>query len=183
MTPQFPHRTEWSGQLQERHRIAIFALAAAVVLVASTALSRIDRPAPHPTRPAATTPVVARDPIAAVDARPPELRRPDRRLRRTAVRFLNGYLPYLYGQAPLRRIVAASRGLLHRLARERLRVPPAARRRRPRIRALRLGARVPDARAWLVFARIADGDVAAYPIELLIGARRDRLVVIQTGGE
>jgi len=42
---------------------------------------------------------------------------------------------------------------------------------------------VRDVGAWRVTARIADGDIAVYPIELLIAERGGRLVVIGTGGE
>jgi len=178
-------------RLDERRRLRTFAVAAAILSAATLALTWANRPQPtdKPTVDAAPTqpsPPPSRAAVAIGTpprARAQEPKQPSRRLRATASRFLRSYLPYLYGQAPLRTVQGASLELRRRLARERRRVPPAARRRRPRARTLRRGGLVQDARAWRVTARVADGDVATYPIELLIANRGGRLVVIQTGGE
>jgi hypothetical protein len=173
-------------RLDERRRLRTFALAAVALSTAAITLTWTDRPGPA-SQPAAVAPSSEASPPrnVAIDARPHARapRRPSRHLRRTARLFLQTYLPYLYGQARLSALKASSPALRRRLARDRRPVPPAARRRRPRVRALQLGGLVQDARAWRVTARIADGDVAAYPIELLIAARDGRLIVVQTGGE
>ena len=171
----------------ERRRLRTFALVAILLALAAIALSGTNRPdqANEPTGVTTTTFEASPPPVAEPDAAPRirQPRRPTARLRRTAQRFLRTYLPYLYGQARLRSLERAAAELRRRLARAERRVPPAARRRRPRVRALLLGGLVRDARAWRVTARVADGDVAVYPIELLIAERRGRLVVVQTGGE
>ena len=173
-------------RLDERGRLRTFALAAVALLTAAIALTWADRPDPAHQPAAAGTPSEASPSrIVPVGARPRAQapRRPSRHLRQTARGFLRTYLPYLYGQTRLRAVKASSPALRRRLARDRRPVPPAARRRRPRVRALRLGGLVRDVGAWRVTARIADGDIAIYPIELLIAERGGRLVVIGTGGE
>lgn len=184
MTSRSPHSSRKDGSLDAPPRISAFALAAALLTAVTLALSWTNRPSP-PEAPVSISPgpTAPMPPSAEADAGSPRRPRPPhRRLRRTAERFLHGYLPYLYGQAPLRTVKAAAPALRRRLAHQRLRVPRAARRRRPRLRALRLGAFVPDARAWRVRASVADGDVI-FPIELVIATRDGRLVVIQTGSE
>lgn len=172
----------------ERRRLRTFALVVTLLALAAIALSGTNRPDPADEPTGVTTTTVEASPppsLAEPDAtsRIRQPRRPTARLRRTAQRFLRTYLPYLYGQARLRSLERAAPELRRRLARAERRVPPAARRRRPRVRALLLGGLVRDARAWRVTVRVADGDVAVYPIELLIAERRGRLVVVQTGGE
>lgn len=171
----------------ERRRLRTFALVAMLLALAAIALSGTNRPGMEnePAGVTATTFEASPPPVAEPDAVPRirQARRPTARLRRTAQRFMRTYLPYLYGQAPLRSLERAAPELRRRLARGERRVPPAARRRRPHVRVLLLGGLVRDARAWRVTARVADGDVAVYPIELLIAERRGRLAVIQTGGE
>jgi hypothetical protein len=85
---------------------------------------------------------------------------------RQARRFLRGYLPYLYGQGPARAIRGSTDVLRRRLTAARLRVPPAARRRHPRV--VRVVADPLDLGRWHVVATVADGGVSRYPIELLI---------------
>lgn len=81
-------------------------------------------------------------------------------------RFLAGYLPYLYGQGPVRALRGGTVELRRRLEDARVRVPPAARKRRPRV--VRLTAEPLDRGRWHAVATIADGGVAWYPIELLL---------------
>lgn len=84
-------------------------------------------------------------------------------------RFLAGYLPYLYGHGPVRALRGGTVELQRRLETARLRVPPAARKRRPRV--VRLTVAPLDAGRWHAVATIADGGVARYPIELLLTTR------------
>ncbi len=88
---------------------------------------------------------------------------------RQARRFLRGYLPYLYGQGPARAVQGSTAMLRRRLEIARLRVSPAARKRRPRV--VRVTADPLDGGRWHVVATIADGGVAQYPIELLLTTR------------
>lgn len=81
-----------------------------------------------------------------------------------ARRFLKGYLRFLYGHAGAREIERATPQLRRRLSRSRLRVPPAARRRRPRV--ARLEARLMAAGEVAVTAEVADGGVARYPVSV-----------------
>lgn len=166
--------------LRERDRQRAFALAAAALVLAAAILTltqrTTDQPPPTPTTTIAA-PVAAPPPPLASDVRERGREPTPTQVKRVARRFLAGYLPYLYGQRPARRIDATTQSLRRRLASNRPRVSPAARRRRPHVVAL-TGVRAPAGR-WLVRARIADGSVAAYPIELLIALRR----VVAIGGE
>lgn len=170
--------------LRERDRQRAFVLAAAALVLAAAILTLTGRDhhqplatAAPPTSPAAVPPPVSPAPAVRAPARERVPEPAPRSIRRVARRFLAGYLPYLYGQRTARRIDASTARLRRRLAANRPRVSPAARRRRPRVVALE-GERAPAGR-WLVRARIADGSVAAYPIELLIHGRR----VVAIGGE
>jgi hypothetical protein len=134
-------------------------------------------------------------PGGAEDAgRPAHRARPDTRRRRpagpagrvpegverAARRFLRAYLPFVYGRGPARAIQPATAALRARLARSRVRVPPAARRRYPRVVALRL--RAAAAGRFAVSARIEDGGQARYPIELVAARRDGRWRVVEAGG-
>jgi hypothetical protein len=97
-----------------------------------------------------------------------------------ARRFLPAYLALVYGAGSGRaRFPSASRPLADRLARSKLRVSPASRRRRPRIAGLdvdQLGGVV------TVAARIADGQVA-YSIDLTVERIGGRWLVTRVGGD
>lgn len=100
---------------------------------------------------------------------------------RQARRFLRGYLRYLYGQGPARTLRGSTDALRRRLAAARLRVPPAARRRHPRV----VGVVVEplDRGRWHVVATVADGSVSRYPVELLITTDADGVRVAQVSSE
>lgn len=100
---------------------------------------------------------------------------------RQARRFLRGYLSYLYGQGPARALRGSTDVLRRRLALARLRVPPAARRRHPRV--VRVVADPLDRGHWHVVATIADGGVARYPIELLVTTGADGARVAEVSSE
>jgi hypothetical protein len=100
---------------------------------------------------------------------------------RVARRFLRGYLPFLYGQGSAGPIASASPHLLGRLARSRVRVPPAARRRHPwvvELRSARLGAERAS-----VTATVDDGGVSRYPIELTLARRGGGWLVTAVGAD
>lgn len=181
----------------DRQRRGWFTLAAAVLVGAALLLSAFpSRPTPTTTTTATTTatttppltlPTPPLEPTttpATVPERAPAATRPPaRELRRVARRFLGGYLAHVYGRGRghARRIDGAARALRRRLLHENRRRPGRRSGRRGRVRSLRLGGYVADARAWVVTARITDGRNVAYPVELLLGRREDRLVVIAIG--
>jgi hypothetical protein len=96
-----------------------------------------------------------------------------------ARRFLDGYLPFIYGRGSARAIPTAAPSLRNRLAESRLRVPPAENGRHPRV--IRLdGRRLPAGRV-LVTARIEDGGPATYPISLTLVRQDGRWLVTAEG--
>lgn len=175
----------------ERERQRAFTLAALVLLLAAALLTlTAGDDGRHPT-PRASTPSTTAPPTPSPESEPPRPpRAPARRVERApkpvtvlARRFLSDYLGYLYGQRRAGGIEGASRSLRRRLAADHPRVPAAARRRRPRVVALE-GTRVRGrAATWAVRARVADGEVADFPVEMLITRRGQRLAVVQIGGE
>jgi hypothetical protein len=87
--------------------------------------------------------------------------------RAPARRFLEGYLAFSYGHGRLSAIADADRQLLRALQGQR--VPPAARKRHPRILALRVEESAPGvARAT---ATIADGRAIRYPLVFYLDRR------------
>lgn len=144
-------------------RRRLFALAAAVLMLAALALVALAPPPEHdpapggrPAPPAAAKPP---SPAPATGARGAPV---PKRAERAARRFLHGYLRFLYGHAGAREIEQATPQLRRRLSDSRLRVPPAARRRRPRVASLE--ARRIAANEVAVSAEVADGGVARYPV-------------------
>ncbi len=71
-----------------------------------------------------------------------------------AVRFLQGYLPWLYGQAPLHAIRAATPGLVASLGSHPPRVPPAMRTLHPTVAAIAVQRR---GSGWQALPNITDG--------------------------
>lgn len=96
-----------------------------------------------------------------------------------ARRFLDGYLPFVYGHGSARSIAATAPSLRDRLAASRLRVPPAASERHPRV--ARIGGRRLAPGRVLVTATIADGGPATYPISLTVFRRNGRWLVVAEG--
>lgn len=159
--------------IAESERRAAFAIAAAVVVVAAFGLllgggGSLPSPATTTTTP---DPTRLSSPPAAVRRSEPEA---------AAVRFLEGYLPFLYGRGGAGPIRAATPRLAERLVRSRVRVPPAARSRRPRLVAI--GARDLAGNRALVRARVGDG-VVSYTIALALARSEDRWLVVSVGAE
>jgi len=177
--------------LTERERQRAFSLAALALLLAAALLTVTARHENPPTTPRTSTAAAVTPPSPAAAApAPTRTHAPARAAVRApkavtalARRALSDYLAYLYGQRRARGIEGLDRALRRRLAANRPRVPAAVRRRRPGVGAM-TGTRVPDSPAtWAVRARVVDGAVADFPVELLIARRGGRLVVIQIGGE
>ena len=147
----------------ERDRMRLFAIAAALLLLAAAVLTatsarQADRPAlarastmATVSAPATGAPQSAGVPLAVLDA---------------GRRFLAGYLPYLYGHAHPPTFEGAAATLRRLLISRPPRVAQAMRRRQPRLTGL-AGHRLADPLAWVLTARIADGR-ATYSIDLVI---------------
>jgi hypothetical protein len=169
--------------ISDGERRRLFALAAAVVLVAAALMlligdgGREGQPAERPqsSPPAASAPGPEPPPPAGVEGATAPAGAPAPEARRVARRFLSGYLAFIYGKGAARAIDGADATLITRLARSRVRVPPAARRREPRVVELR--ARDEGGDRLQVTALIDDGGVARYPISLTLTRRGDRWVV------
>jgi hypothetical protein len=137
--------------LRDADRPRLFALVVVLLLAGAAALAFIERPtarpAPSPrpaSDPAPAAQLVEPSPPAATEeeapseeGKPPAAMDVPRRVvtaaERAGRRFLTGYLPYSYGRRDARRIPAISDRLRARLQRERPRVPPEVRNRRPRL--------------------------------------------------
>ena len=137
--------------LRDTDRPRLFALAVVLLLAGAAAFALIDRPTPQPApapasgqvpEPAPAAVQLPEAPGPAIDAeapseegKPPVAMDVPRRVvtaaERAGRRFLTGYLPYSYGRQDAERIPAISERLRARLQRERPRVPPDVRDRRP----------------------------------------------------
>ena len=170
--------------IADRDRRRLFLACAAALLGAAALLLLAGAPGPTPLP--SSPPSAAERPAYANPARtaggPSRSPRRSTRAAASAARgFLRGYLPFLYGQGPARAIDEASPRLVERLARSRVRVPPAARQRQPRVVELRTD-RLGSARA-AVTATVDDGGVSRYPIELTVARRRGRWLVAAVGAD
>lgn len=172
-------RTLADRPIAEHERRRAFALAAASVLIATARLLTLQapdqgdvalRPAPAQPEPQAPAPAAPASPGAG---RPGGVA--SREAESTARRFLEGYLAYLYGRGPVSAIRGATHELAGRLRRARPRISPATRRRRPRV--IELSAQALGRNRELVVAQIADGDIAQYPIELVLEHQSGRWLV------
>jgi hypothetical protein len=158
--------------IAEGERRAAFLIAAAIVLAAATLmLIPGGGSLPSPTPPSTSAVPSAAGPPPTAQWSEPEA---------AAVRFLGGYLPFLYGQGAAKSIRAATPQLVERLVRSRVRVPPAARTRRPRLEAI--GGPSGAGRRALVKARVGDGTVS-YTLALALLRRSGRWLVHSVGVE
>lgn len=162
--------------LAERERRGAFWVAAAILACAALALLLLPggdaalSPPPEPIAEPAGG-------LAAGPIRPAPLGRPLAAGRR----FLGGFLPFLYGRGSARAIAATAPALRERLAGSRLRVPPAARNRHPRV--VRLGGRRLAPGRVLVTATVEDGGVAEYPVSLTLARQGGRWLVVAEGAD
>jgi hypothetical protein len=96
-----------------------------------------------------------------------------------ALLFLHGYLPWLYGQAPLRAITTATSGLLADLEAHPPRIPPTMQSLRPRVAAVAMQRRGPG---WQALPNISDGH-ETYEFVLTVAHTRGRWLVSNVGSE
>jgi hypothetical protein len=98
-----------------------------------------------------------------------------------ALGFLRGYLAYSYGRGRLDSIRDADRNLISALRRNRIRVPPAARKRRPRITSLQV---IPQAENTAqATATINDGSGLQYPLVFYLDRRSSGWTVTRMGDD
>lgn len=98
---------------------------------------------------------------------------------RAARRFLRGYLPWLYGQAPRRTIIAATRRLLGGLAAQPPRIPPTMRALVPKVAAIAMQR---CGHAWQALPNITDGQ-ETYELALTLTQIHDRWLVSHVSSE
>jgi hypothetical protein len=158
--------------IAEGERRAAFLMAAALVLAAAILLL-LGGGGSLPSPSAPSTPAVppAAGPPPTTERSAPQA---------AAVRFLGGYLPFLYGKGGARSIRAATPQLVERLVRSRVRVPPAARTRDPRLEAI--GGPSGAGHRALVNARVGD-DTVSYTLALALLRRSGRWLVHSVGAE
>ena len=87
--------------------------------------------------------------------------------------FLRGYLPWLYGQAPLRAITAATSGLLADLKAHPPRIPATMQALRPKVAAIAMQRR---GHGWQALPNISDGH-ETYELVLTVAQTRGRWLV------
>lgn len=95
----------------------------------------------------------------------------------TVRRFLHGYLPWLYGQAPLRLIQDATPGLLAGLKRHPPRIPPAMRSLHATVAAIAMQR---HGRGWQALPNVSDGR-ETYELVLTLTQTRGRWLVSSVG--
>jgi hypothetical protein len=95
--------------------------------------------------------------------------------RDVGVRFLRGYVAFLYGRANADELVGASADLRRALRRSRVRVPPARARRTPRL--VRVDAVLQAPGVVEMTATIEDGDLAPYPVAAFVERRDARWLI------
>jgi hypothetical protein len=100
--------------------------------------------------------------------------------KRTAERFLAGYLGYVYGRTPAGQIEGATPALIRSLQAHPPRVPPAERARRPRVLSLHPAAG--SASKVAVSAVINDGGLIDYSVGLVLASKGGRLLVTGVEG-
>lgn len=95
--------------------------------------------------------------------------------RDVGVRFLRGYVAFLYGRANADDLQGASADLRRSLRRSRVRVPPARARRTARIAHVDVVLQAPG--VVQVTAMIDDGDLTPYPVTAFVERRDGRWLV------
>ena len=171
--------------LRDGDRLRLFAIAVALIVAGVAVLSLLDdagpsRPLDHTRRPVAVStatsaPGPSTDSLALPEAAPSEEGLPVAATRttaeriaeakRTARRFLTGYLAYSYGQAPASRIRALAPALERSLAENPPRVPDAERAREPRVKLIQTNGVSPAAASLLA---LVDDGARSYTLVLTL---------------
>jgi hypothetical protein len=183
--------------LSDGDRPRLFAFSAVLIVAGALILAVIGRAPARPVKrvdhrsppPAVAGPAGPVAPVRVEAAGPPseesrpnpslELsRRGQHAVRRTARRFLAGYLAYSYGQGPVRRIRGAGDRLRARLAAQRPRVPARERRRHPRVVLLQLDG---AGRTWAGVMALVDDRARRYSVSLTLARVRSGWQVTRAG--
>lgn len=127
-------------------------------------LTSPSRPAVERRRPA--HPTTASIPAARGEARPRWTPAIAAEAKSTAATFLQGYLAYLYGQAPASQVKDASGAFVGSLEHARGEVPPGIKALHPRIVSLAVSPQPPG--HAIATALVTDAEVVHYPIRLLL---------------
>ena len=148
--------------------LILAALALVVLLVLASALA----PARHPAHRPVSPPAVPTRTHGAPTRAGSRLISPGGLVaaRRVAVRFLAGYLPFLYGRGSARSIEAVAPGSRLELGRIRGLVTPVERQRHPHMVSLTAISQSPV--AIQATALIADGGVTTYALRIMLSAGR-----------
>jgi hypothetical protein len=179
--------------LRDPDRPRLFAAAVATILAGAGVLTFLDAPHRRPPRhspapaartaPSPGTPVTVAPTDGPSDEDPRTTSTPASRdgveaAKRAARRFLADYLPYTYCRRPARSIRGATARLRRRLATQQPRVPPAVRRRHPRVLLVQAeGVRRTHAAAT---ALVGDGG-HRYTVELELRRARSGWTVTNVG--
>jgi hypothetical protein len=154
-------------------RLTLAAIAVVVLLVIASALAPARHPAHRPVVPPAV-PTRTQRRQAGGGSRPIS---PGGRVaaKRVAIRFLAGYLPFLYGRGSARSIDAVTPDMRLQLSRMRALVTPVERQRHPRV--VSLSAVGQAAAGALVTALVADGGVTTCALRIVLRSGRDGWLV------
>ena len=155
---------------------------ALAVLLAALLVWVVARPRPEEVRQRDATPAVQLSPPVVGNARPRPRVSPTPRLERarSAARlFLRGYLPFLYGRGPVRRIKNITARVRASLSRGHSRSSPARRGRRARLVGLRLVGQ--SQRTAIGTATIDDRSVARYRLTFTLVRHGPRWLVSELG--
>jgi hypothetical protein len=160
-----------------REVLALLAAAAAALAIAAAVRGDGQPRSASPTPAPPTGPVIGGNGHPRPEAIEPEP--PAARL--IARRFLAGYLRFLYGRGRAGDVPHVSSTVRRGLARARVRVSPAQRKRRTEVVALELVAQ--GRRELIATARVVDGGVAAYPLTFTMGRRGGRWHISSLGSD
>lgn len=162
--------------IEAGERPRLFIAATIVLLITAAVLLAVGRDEDAPEPPVAPIPPAAQAPVP--EPHPPV---PPPGAERAARRFLPGYLSFLHGRSGPAAIEAAAPALRRAIVRSRPRVPPAARRRRPRVVGIEFERL--SSRAVSAAAEVAAGGVSRYTVTLLLRPFEGSWVVIEVGGD
>ncbi len=157
----------------ERERRAAFTAIAVVLITAALLLAMTGTGVPASQQ--------GREPHAEASAVGPMKRAvPPAKALRTARTFLDGYLAFAYGRGPASAVKDTTSKLAAALSDGARMVPPALRRLRPRLVALRVTSST--SAEVVVTGLVKDGEVVAYPIRVQLAARGGRYLVSGLAG-
>ena len=166
------------GRVAGTRRVIVGVLVLVVAGVVGSALTS-SRRSPRPPRrsPALASRSVSTGPRQSALSVPPlELAR----ARQAAARFMERFLPFLYGTASPASVAPATSGLRRELTRDRVAVTPVERRRHPRVVSVETAGQALD--VVMATTLIEDGGVASYALRITLRHERFGWVVSAVNG-